>query len=168
MLWLAHLFFTMTVANAQEGYLGIQAGLTDSTGPYVDKQVAFSGGGRAGVLFYDRIALGALTHYYVSREPTQNISYQPILAELLYYPYRTPHDSNNFYVGAGFGTTHLVISDFSGRRTDNATTVALEAGYAIMLWSNVNIGPEFQYFLVYSSEGNFHLTSPQLALRIFF
>jgi len=168
MLFLVKILFSLTVAHAQQGYFGVNLGATDSSGPAVDKQLAFSGGGRAGILFYERIALGVMSHYYISREPGENISYQPILAELLFYPYRTPNDTNNFYLGAGFGTTHLVISDYTGRRTDNATTAMLELGYAIMLWSNVNIGPEFQYVQVYSDEGNFHMSNAQLSVKILF
>jgi len=157
MIFKALFIFLFSFGTNPDPYLGLQVGLTDATGPLTAKQVSVGVGGRAGYVFYEHVALGAFVHYYASSEPTENIAYIPILAEILFYPHNAPYDLSNYYVGAGFGTTHMVASDAVGKRSENATTLSLTAGYSVQLWESWNIGPEVQYHFVYSDRDNFNM-----------
>lgn len=154
-------------SSAQQPYLGFHAGASDARGPYTEKEVAASAGGRAGFIFYDHIGLGAFTHFYKATGFREQTAYVPLLAEVLFYPRRTPNDRIQYYVSGLFGTTHLIVSDVTGKRSDNATTLGWTVGYSLFLKPQFNIGPEIQYFYVFGDD-NFTFWSAQISFKILF
>jgi hypothetical protein len=168
MSFFMHLIFSVVFAHAQSGYLGVNVGLSDATGPSTDKKVAAGFGGRAGFLFYDHVALGAMVHYYAVSEATQNVAMMPILAEILYYPHHDPFAANNYYVGATFGATQIVSKDGTGKHNDDATTFGVTAGYSIRLWDQFNIGPEVEYLFLYTHADDFKILNVHFSAKYFF
>jgi hypothetical protein len=86
----------------------------------------------------------------------------------LYYPHHDPSAANNYYFGATFGATQMVIKDAAGRHNEDATTFGVTAGYAIQLWDQINIGPEVEYLFLYTHADDFKILNVHFSAKYFF
>lgn len=147
--------------------MGAHLGATDANGPFTPKEVQFSYGGRLGWLFYDHVSFGALAHFYQANQTAESIGYFPLLAEVSFYPFKSPRESTALFVSALFGTTKIVFDRGAQEGTDNQTTFGVAAGYSIFVAPMYSIGPEAQYFFVFDNS-SYAFWSALMTVRVWF
>ncbi|MBY0385391.1 hypothetical protein K2X05_09550 [bacterium] len=160
-------YLLFNLCQAQTFYLGGNLGFTDANGPYEPKEVAVSYGGRLGWLFYEHVGFGVLTHFYQANRQTESIGYVPLLAEVSFYPFKSPLDSSAFFISGLFGTTKIVYDLGSTQGTNNQTTFGVAGGYGIFVDPRYSIGPEFQYLFIFDNQ-TYSVWSALFSVRVWF
>lgn len=167
MYFLFAILMHSTSAFAQTFYLGAHTGFTDTSGPQTDKEAQFSYGGRFGWLFYEHVAFGVEAHYYQANQTTESIGYLPLLAEVTFYPFRTPLEGTSFFVSGQFGATQLFFNRGTQKGKETQTTLGFSGGYLVRIEPRYSLGPELQYLFVFDND-TYAIWSALLSLRVWF
>jgi hypothetical protein len=157
----------LSLSNAQTFYLGGNIGATDASGPFSPKEVQLSYGGRLGWLFYEHVAFGAVAHFYQANQKIESIGYFPLLAEVSFYPYRSPTENTALFVSALFGTTKIVYDRGAVEGTNNQTTFGFAGGYSLFVEPRYSMGPEFQYLFIFDQE-TYAVWSALFSVKVWF
>lgn len=157
----------MQMSSAQTFYLGGHAGFTDSSGPFSPKEAAPSFGGRLGWIFYDHVSFGVLSQFHQTNSKTESIGYFPLLAEVSFFPYKSPLEHTALFLSGLFGTTKIIYDAGSKEGTNTQTTFGVAGGYLIFVEPRYSMGPEFQYFFIFDDE-TYATWSALFSLRMWF
>ncbi len=159
--------FLIQFSSAQTFYLGGNLGFSDASGPRTPKEAEPSIGGRAGWLFYDHVGFGVLAQFHQINSRTESIGYFPLLAEVSFFPYKSPLEKTALFVSALFGTTKIIYDEGASEGTNTQTTFGAAAGYLIYIEPRYSIGPEFQYLFIFDNE-KYAVWSALVTTRVWF
>lgn len=124
------LFQLFHFSQAQVFHMGADVGLSNSSGPYGNKDSAVSYGGRVGWLFYEHVSFGVMAHFYQANQERESIGYFPLLAEVSFYPHGSPLEESVVFISGLFGTTKIVYDLGTQEGTNNQTTFGVAVGYS--------------------------------------